>query len=66
MLQTPVQRSLSPIQSLNQDDYDDSTELRRIKRLDEIYNETEEVFLDEELFLMGVEEPMNYSQAVKD
>ena len=65
-LQTPVHRSLSPTQSLNPDDYDDSAIPRIIKRLDEVYNETEEVFLDEELFLMGIEEPMNYSQAVKD
>lgn len=34
--------------------------------MDDLYNETDEVYLDEELYLMGVEEPMNYSQVVKD
>lgn len=56
----------SQVQSLNLEDYDDSIEPRRVRNLAEIYNETEEVYLDEELYLMGVEEPMNYSHAIKD
>lgn len=31
-----------------------------------MYNETEEVQLDEGLYLMGIEEPINFTQAVKD
>lgn len=61
-----VQGLQSPVQRLNLEDYDDSVEPRRTRRLDYLYNENDEVHLDEELYLMGVEEPMNYSQAVKD
>lgn len=63
---TESPRSQSPVQRLNPDDYDDSAEPRKIKSLAKIYDETKEVQMDEELFLMGVEEPMNYAQAVKD
>lgn len=58
--------SQTPTRRLNFDDYDDSTEPRKYKGLDDIYNRREEVQLDEELFLMGIEEPMNFAQAVKD
>ncbi|KAL8109524.1 hypothetical protein AgCh_025583 [Apium graveolens] len=56
----------SPVQQLNPENYDDSSELNRIINLSEIYNETEEQQLDEELYLMGIEEPMNFVQAAKD
>lgn len=36
----------TPIRMLNQDDYDDSVELRRVRNLAEIYDETEEMHLD--------------------
>lgn len=51
---------------LNPENYDDITELRRTRKMTDIYNDTEEMELDEELYLMGVEEPANYNQAVKD
>lgn len=39
---------------------------RRYRPLSEIYNETEQIELeDEELYLMGLDEPVNYTQAVK-
>ncbi|KAL8109523.1 hypothetical protein AgCh_025582 [Apium graveolens] len=56
----------SPVQQLNPENYDDSAELKGIINLSEIYNETEEQQLDEELYLMGIEEPMNSVQAAKD
>lgn len=61
---TPLSQSATP--RLNRDNYDDSVEPRKVRLVDDIYNETEEVILDEELFLMGVEEPANYKQAAKD
>ena len=61
---TPI--SISHVSKLNSEDYDESTEPRRIKKIGEIYNEIEEVQLEEELFLMGIEEPINFKQAAKD
>lgn len=55
----------STISSLNPEDYDDRNEPKRIIALSEIYNDTEEVDLEEELLYVGVEEPATYSQAVK-
>lgn len=62
--ETPRTQTLVP--RLNYEDYDDSTEPRRVRKLSEIYEETEEMQLDEELYLMGIEEPMNFTQAAKN
>lgn len=43
----------------------DSSQPRNLRLLSELYDETEEVELSDELFLMGVDEPVNYSQATK-
>lgn len=51
---------------LNPDDYDDSGEPKRIRPLGDIYNDTEEIITEEELYLMGVEEPANFREASKD
>ncbi|KAL8109507.1 hypothetical protein AgCh_025566 [Apium graveolens] len=56
----------SPVQQLNPGNYDDSAELKGIINLSEIDNETEEQQLDKKLYLMGIEEPMNFVQAAKD
>ncbi|KAL8109498.1 hypothetical protein AgCh_025557 [Apium graveolens] len=64
MAESPILQS--PVQQLNPEIYDDSAELKGIINLSEIYNETEEQQLDEELYLMGIEEPMNFVQAAKD
>lgn len=45
--------------------YDDSHEPKRFKSIRNVY-ETEEVELGDGLFLMGVDEPVTYKQAVKD
>lgn len=58
--------SKTPAQKLNPENYNDSKEPKQIRRLSEIYDETEEMQLEEELFLMGIEEPVNFTQAVKD
>ncbi|KAL8113434.1 hypothetical protein AgCh_020662 [Apium graveolens] len=50
----------------NSDNYDDSTEPKRFRSISDIYSEMEEVELEEEFLLMGVDEPMNYKQAVCD
>lgn len=47
------------------ENYDDSREPRKKRLISEVYNDTEEMVLEEELFLeelflMGVEEPSNY------
>ena len=49
---------------LNPENYDDNTEPRRSRLLRDIYEETEEI--RDELNLMGVDEPGNFKQAVKD
>ena len=64
--QNATPTSQTPVSRLNPDNYDDSTEPRKIRPLSEVYNETEEVKLDEELYPMGIEEPANYKQAIKD
>lgn len=51
-------------------DSDTSVEMeerpKRYRRLSEIYNVTEQIELeDDELYLMGVDEPMNYKEAAK-
>lgn len=48
------------------ENYDDSREPKKTRLISEIYNDTEEMVLEEELFLMGVEEPSNYKEAAKD
>lgn len=48
-------------------DSDTSSEPRNFRSLDDVYANTEEVALeDEELFLMGVDEPANYKEAAKE
>lgn len=65
--QNPTTPEAQPYGSrLSSENYDDSTEPRRTRNLADIYNDTEEVELDEELYLMGIEEPANYKEAVKD
>lgn len=49
----------------NLEDHDESVEPRCYRPLVDMYNESEPVELDEELMVMGVEEPQNYEQAVK-
>lgn len=43
----------------------ESTEPRNFRLIQEIYDDTNEVELQEELMLMGVDEPINYQQASK-
>ncbi|KAL8094205.1 hypothetical protein AgCh_035908 [Apium graveolens] len=64
-LVTPLSQT-SVTSRLNADNYDDSTEPRRVRKLSDVYNDMEEVVLDEELYLMGTEEPANYKEASKD
>ncbi|KAL8089889.1 hypothetical protein AgCh_039374 [Apium graveolens] len=45
---------------------DASSEPRKFRLLDDIYNETEEVEIDEEMLMLSVEEPTSYSQAAKE
>ncbi|KAL8100346.1 hypothetical protein AgCh_032555 [Apium graveolens] len=54
------------VSRIDRDSYDDSIEPKKFRPLSEIYNDTEEVELDEEYWLMGIDEPVNYAQAVKD
>lgn len=51
---------------LDSDNYDDSVEPRKTRAIGDVYNDTEEVITEEELYLMGVEEPANYHEASKD
>lgn len=51
---------------MNLDDNDDSAEPRNFISLNDVYDHTEEIELDEELYFMGLEEPTNYKHDVKD
>lgn len=61
---TPV--SQTPVSRASSDDNDSSTKPKKFRSLTNIYSETEEIEMDEELFLMGADEPVNYKHAVKD
>lgn len=51
---------------LNPDHYDDSTKPKKNRLLIDVYNDTEEMVIDEELYLMGTEEPPDYRDALKE
>ncbi|XP_074363653.1 uncharacterized protein LOC141704306 [Apium graveolens] len=55
----------SPSSYQNSDNYDDSSEPKRYRTLNDIYNNSEVVEVEDELLLVGQEEPVNYGQAVK-
>lgn len=61
---TPIRSTA--VTHLNPDDYDDSVEPRKVRHIRDIYDETAEMEADEELNLMGVDEPGNFKQAVQD
>lgn len=57
---TPVQTTEIEFHST----HDESGEPRRLRLLSEIYDETDEIELDNELMLLSIEEPSSYKQAV--
>ncbi|KAL8154787.1 hypothetical protein AgCh_000227 [Apium graveolens] len=63
--QSPTQTYTSSAAQVDSDNYDDSQPPRRFRALADIYNNTEPIELDEELLLMGVDEPTCYKQATK-
>lgn len=48
------------------DTYDDSTTPRRFRPLRDVYADSTEIELEEELLLMGVDEPVCFEQAITD
>lgn len=48
------------------DRYDDSTVPRKFRPLSDVYNEIEEMELEDELMLMGIDEPNSFKIAEKD
>lgn len=65
-IQVSTPQSQSSVSRIDPDSYDDSTEPKKFRRLSDVYNNTEEIELDEELWLMGIDEPVNYTQAAND
>lgn len=71
---TPTQShtSTQPISSTKDEDSsssttsDTSSEPRNFRLLSDIYNETEEIEIDDELLFLSVEEPTSYSEAAKE
>lgn len=53
-------------QSWSETSSNNSDKPRKFRLLEEIYNETKVVELEEEVLLCGIEEPGNYEQAVKE
>lgn len=43
-----------------------STEPRKFRLLTDVYNDTEEIELPDDMLLLGIEEPANFEQAVKE
>lgn len=58
--------SPSATQDLRTENYDDNVTPKRSRLILDVYNDTEKVTLDEELCLMGIEEPAIYKKVVKD
>ena len=61
---TTPQQTQTP--AVNPDNYDGSTEPKRFRKLEEVYAETEEMQVEEELYFVGADEPENYKCAAKD
>lgn len=59
-------RSTSRENSSDKERYDDSTTPKRFRSITDIYNATEEIELEDELMLMGIDEPNSFKHAVKD
>lgn len=55
----------SPTNNQGSENNDESSEPKRYRNLSDIYNDAEEVEIQDELMFVGIEEPVNYSQAVK-
>ena len=51
---------------LSADNYDDSVEPRKVRDLTDVYDHSEEVEIDEELYIVGLEKPTRYKQAVQE
>lgn len=63
---TPVLAYTSNSSHLSgEETYEEDSEPRRFRQLRDVYNDTEEVELHDELMLMGVDEPVCYSQEIK-
>lgn len=61
---TPVSSQLGSM--MNTDMYDDSATPKKFRTLEDIYNETKEVDQEDELLIMGIDEPSSFKHAVKD
>lgn len=55
----------STLPRLDPENYDDSIEPRRTRLLQDVYNDFEEIKMDEELYLMETEERANFEEASK-
>ncbi|XP_074377233.1 uncharacterized protein LOC141718750 [Apium graveolens] len=60
--ETPSYAEQSSTNIVNRDNYDDNTTPKKFRSIRSIYQTLD----DEELHLMGIDEPVNYAQAVKD
>ena len=52
--------------TVSADRYDDSGEPRWFRAIQDVYAESKEKTLDEELLFAGIDEPQNFEQAVKE
>lgn len=64
--QTVTPQTQKDTQNSEAEDSSGSSEPKKFRSISDIYNETEEIELDDELLLMGIDEPRNYSEAAKD
>lgn len=55
-----------PTKMVDPENYDDSVTSRNFRLIEDVYQETEEVKIEDELLLMGIDEPSLYSHAVKN
>lgn len=54
------------VTSVNPENYDDSEESQQFKSINNVYNDTEHVELEEEIMFTVVEEPHDREQAAKE
>lgn len=65
-VQTPVSSAISGQSHATEDLTSDESAPRKFRSLNDVYADSEEVFLDEDMLLLGMEEPANYKQALTD
>lgn len=60
------QHILVPVNNINPENYDNNCKPKHFRTVDDIYANIEEVEIEDELMLMGIDKAPNYGQATKE